>query len=104
MGYYTQYNLEMIEGSSDLIEGLLSECEEARYALGASGDCEQATKWYEHKRDMISFSKKHPDALFKLSGEGEESGDCWHEYYKNGKVQECKAKIVYPEFNEDLLA
>ena len=104
MGYYTQYDLEIIDGSSGLIKDLIDECEEAGYAFEANGDCSQECKWYDHKEDLTAFSKKHPEALFMLSGEGEDNGDAWHEYYRNGKVQVCKAKLVYPEFNADLLA
>ena len=103
MGYHTQHELEIIEGSNDLIEDLINECEEAGYALAPNGDCAQECKWYEHRADMVAFSEKHPEALFMLSGDGEESGDSWHEYYRSGKVQVCKAKLVYPEFNADLL-
>jgi hypothetical protein len=104
MGYYTQYDLEIIDGSNGLIKDLIDECEEAGYALEANGDCSQECKWYDHKEDLTTFSKKHPEALFMLSGEGEDNGDAWHEYYRNGKVQVCKAKLVYPVFNADLLA
>jgi hypothetical protein len=45
----------------------------------------------------------YPDALFKLSGEGEESGDIWIEYYQNGKVQVCKAIISFASFDSNLL-
>ena len=103
MGYYTQHELAIIKGSNDLIEELINDCEEAGYALEVNGDCRNECKWYDHKKDLIEFSKKHPDALLELSGVGEEHGDAWKEYYHNGKVQVCKAKLVYPEFNPELL-
>ena len=45
----------------------------------------------------LEISKKHPDVLFKLRGEGENSGDIWDKYYKNGKMQKCDARIVIPK-------
>ena len=103
MGYYTQHDLEVIDGSNDLIEALINECKEASYALTSNGDCAQECKWYDHRLHLVAFSRKHPEALFMLSGEGEENGDAWREYYRDGKMQLCKAKLVYPEFNKELL-
>ena len=103
MGYYTRHELEIVKGDNDLIGALREVCEDAQYAINVSGDSENSCKWYSHEADLKSFSLRHPNAIFKLSGEGEESGDIWHEYYQNGKVQTCKAKIVFDDFNADLL-
>ena len=103
MGYYTQHELEVIAGDNSLIVELREECEEAEYALEENGDTYDACKWYSHERDMRAFSEKHPEALFRLSGEGENAGDIWVEYYRNGKMQQCKAKIVIPDFDPELL-
>ena len=103
MGYYTSHELDVVEGDYSLIVKLRDECEDAQYALDCNGDTYQSCKWYGHETDMKRFSEKHPEALFKLSGEGEESGDIWDEYYRDGKVQVCKARIVKPVFNPDLL-
>ena len=64
----------------------------------------QGCKWYDHQKDMLNFSRKYPDILFILSGEGEESGDMWRAYFKNGKMQFVKAKIVYDDFDENKLS
>ena len=103
MGYFTSHDLEVVQGDNSLIAELLEGCEEARYSLCENGDCYGETKWYHHQEDLKAFSIKHPTALFKLSGEGEENGDIWDEYYSNGKIQVCKATIVKPDFNPDLL-
>ena len=42
----------------------------------------------------------HPKVVFELSGEGEEAGDLWKAYFKDGKMQMCKAKIEYDNFDE----
>jgi len=65
-----------------------------------SDDC----KWYDHDKDMREISKKYPETIFILEGEGEESGDIWKKYYLNGKCQVAKAEVIIPEFDESKLA
>ena len=129
MGYYTYYSLDIVddnrhrkiaapktsvnkaldpygeeqwdEGNEDnLIAVLRANCEEADYALSEEGNTEEETKWYDHRIDMIEFSKRFPDVLFRLHGEGEEGGDIWNEYYKNGQYQHCPVRMEYDDFDE----
>jgi hypothetical protein len=104
MGYYTRHNLEIINGDNDLIAEFRSSSEEAEYAIEDNGGSSDSSKWYRHEADLKAFSLIHPSVLFKLSGEGEESGDIWIEYYKNGKMQQCKANISFDDFDESKLA
>ena len=97
MGYYTRFNLEIIEGE-DKNGNYISE-------IGDINNCgddweEDEMKWYDFHQDMLTYSLRHPDTTFKLIGEGEESGDNWANYYKNGKCQETRAVIIYEEFDE----
>lgn len=103
MGYYTRHSLEIVGGSNDLIAELRDFSEDAAYAVDENGDSSDSCKWYRHQDEMKAFSLKHPEVVFKLIGEGEENDDMWHEYYKNGKMQIVKAKIVFDEYCEDLL-
>lgn len=103
MGYYTGYTLAIKNGSNDLIDELREDYEDAAYALMSNGDSEQSCKWYDHEKHIKAFSLNHPEALFILNGEGEESGDIWVKYFKNGKMQKCKAKITFDEFNFEKL-
>lgn len=65
---------------------------------------EDSCKWYEHDEHMRQLSKKYPSVVFILHGEGEEQGDDWFKYYKNGKMQECRAKIIFDEYDERKLS
>lgn len=58
---------------------------------------------YQHDKVMVAFSKRFPDVLFTLTGEGEESADIWKTYYKGGKIQVAFAEITIPEFDESKL-
>lgn len=101
MGYYTSYTLKC--DNYEIISQLREENDHAKYALDNNGEPRDDCKWYEHEKDLRIFSKKHPDVLFILEGEGEETGDIWKEYYKNGKMQQVVAKIVFDSFNDNLL-
>ena len=83
--------------------GSASEMEYASHALGDYGDGGESCKWYDHKDAMKVLSEKFPSVLFTLSGEGEESGDLWVEYWHNGRVQVAKAKVTYEPFDPNRL-
>lgn len=103
MGYYTQYVLEVDAPAGHPV------CDEpVAYWSNDDGDFTVRTfiddppepcKWYEHEEDLVALSKKHPDVLFTLHGEGEESGDLWVQYFKGGKTQLEKAHIVFGKFD-----
>lgn len=99
MGYYTKYELETIPYSNEAWE-VINEDDGTYYAVQEYAD---SCKWYDHEMDMKELSKQFPNVVFKLKGEGEEAGDLWHKYFKNGKVQVCEAKIVYDKFDESKL-
>lgn len=102
MGYDTQYALKATvqKTESEIIEELRSLNEEAEYSLESDGrPSGNDSRWYDHEKDLIEFSKKHPDHLFTLSGEGEEAGDIWTKYFLNGKMQVSKAEIRIEEFD-----
>ena len=69
------------------------------FEMGSNGEC----KWYEYHEEMIELSKRFPETIFCLYGNGEETGDTWYKYYKNGKSQYCPAKITYDEYDESKL-
>lgn len=104
MGYYTRYSLEVV-GPSDptaVISQLREEVDYAEGCLTRDGSSRERLTWYEHEDDLRAFSKKYPEVLFKLSGEGEE-GDIWDKYFKNGKMQLCEAVMIKPPFDHSKL-
>jgi len=111
MGYNTTYDLKWDVSNSkttwDEISSEIALRQEAEteffYAVDESGRTTDECKWYGHEEEVAKFSKIYPDVLFELSGEGEESGDIWRKYFKNGKIQICRAEIVFPPFDESKL-
>lgn len=122
MGYYTYFELSTKENKYPItnimmymkkefkkddwfypfeseIDNLLFVEEKNDFSL----DCDDVAKWYEHDEEMIELSLQFPQTVFCLYGEGEENGDLWYKYYKNGKMQVCEAKITYDEYDENKL-
>ena len=101
MSYYTNYTLSTTSRNEDReeIEETLNEISGYNIEFGWNDSC----KWYNHEKHMKELSKIYPDTIFLLEGEGEESGDIWRKYFKNGKMQVCKAEIVFPAFDESKL-
>ncbi len=112
MGYYTRYNLDIAvvdvktgelhpspTVQAKLQWGMTSLLSELKEISGYDYLFGEDIKWYEHEDNMRKISKKYPDVLFTLSGEGEESDDIWKKYFLNGKMQKARAKIVIPEFD-----
>lgn len=107
MGYYTSYNME-IETDPNSTKPTLDELEELTgYGWEELSDFEYRTeddcKWYEHDEHMIQLSKKYSKCVFTLRGEGEETGDLWLTYYKDGKLKTYRPEIEFPPFDEDEL-
>lgn len=109
MGYYTYYNLNVrgiksFEEFAELKTAMLGKEANIRQIIGYALDAgdydddgeasfysDNDAKWYDHDDDMIALSKLFPDMTFKLNGEGENQGDIWATYYKNGEMEECRA-------------
>lgn len=102
MGYYSHYNLSILEGEDELIEKFREENEEAAFAFDEDGVSQDSTKWYDSDEDLIEFSKKHPEALFLLDSQGEE-GEQSKLYVKNGKSQECPGEVIFAPFDPNKL-
>lgn len=95
MGYSTYFQIAITPELPEVREAL----NESDFSYAFDDTC----KWYDHEADMLAFSKQFPDALFKLTGEGEEAGDMWRKYFKAGKMQSCHAQITYESYDESKL-
>lgn len=101
MGYYTCFNLKIVDEKDveldkpEIIKEIRGMFEVASWALDEDGDSEDSCKWYEWEKDMLEVSKKFPNNIFRMSGDGEESDDKWIVYIMNGKIQHCPVQISY---------
>ncbi len=102
MAYRTCHRLEMEPEDPRVWERL----EDARrkemeigYALGELGWNEPAS-WDSYLEDMVELSKGFPGVTFTLYGDGDENGDLWVAYFRNGQFQEYHPEIVFPQIDE----
>lgn len=108
MGYYTKYNLSITKGGDE--EKKVATDLSKVMGYGPSSDpceffedlLEEPMKWYEHEKDMKAISLKYLYLTFLLEGEGEESGDMWRKYFRNGMSHTITAKIVFEKFDESI--
>ena len=105
MGYYTKFTLRT-EPKTEFDLDELSEMSDG-YGWEELGQCvygiDDCVKWYDHTKHLRKFTKKikNKNILFILEGEGEESGDIWREYHRNGKSIHYQAILTFPEFKEE---
>lgn len=111
MGYYTRHIMTVINSDGDEIDSSRVPEFELKVLDGNSTSVQEiiseladSCKWYEHAKDMLELSKTFPEYLFILDGDGEENGDAWREFYKNGRSYRWQLpKIIRPKFEEDKL-
>jgi hypothetical protein len=109
MGYYTNYELVAMRGEVD--DNFITELRaltgyDEFFGYASTGEFYvNDVKWYKYNEHMIEISQRYPNLVFRLRGNGEEAGDIWQTFYKNGKRQHWKLPldVIYPEYDENLL-
>lgn len=111
MGYYTNFKLTVLDDmddveidsaihnewdNRDLYENTLS----LQELIEDSCD---SMKWYDHTVEMLEVSLRYPEYIFILDGDGEEAGDLWRHFYKNGKHYKWTPQIDRPSFDKTKL-
>lgn len=99
MGYTTNYCLDHDITDNGEFDGNF----ESVTGYSFDYDNQLSGKWYDHEEHMKHISKQYPEQLFTLHGEGEEAGDLWKKYFKDGKMQFVRAVVTYEDFDEDKL-
>lgn len=101
MGYYTNYTLE-IQAGKMYDAGLMDNIKDALKEIsGYTGWYYQhdaislfEAKWYDHKQDMWTLSKRFPDVKFEMHCQGED-GEQWMIYALGGKVEQCESHVEF---------
>ncbi|QJD50847.1 hypothetical protein KNV00_gp172 [Streptomyces phage Bmoc] len=110
MGYYTDFRLS-VEGSGPVYDKLMEQKDKVIISPGdydwnfgrwVSDHYTENAKWYDWESDMKSFSLEWPNVLFILEGSGEEPGDMWKAWFRNGAMRKIEAKIVFETIDPEL--
>lgn len=112
MGYYTDYSLsaewrgKSPEPTREKINGLEEEIERMN-VFDFDGDFDYGwwaiAKWYDWEKDMALLSKRFPDFLFTLEGNGENPDDIWGAYFLDGRIMRDTRIIVTKPFDAEKL-
>lgn len=97
MCYLTSYDLVVVGGTKpndNYIREVNEIAGEEKLTELSKSPYAEWVIWYEHDDDMMEMSRRYPELTFVLTGAGENPGDEWKKYYKNGK---CKPSNL----NED---
>lgn len=94
MGYYTRHVLKTNDPQGDEVHAAA-----IAEISGYLDPFDDVHKWYDMEDDLILYSKTQPEILFKVSGFGEENGDQWVHYFKNGESVKIVSEITTRELN-----
>ena len=95
MGYYTDFD---ISNNSEDVQAAIEDKSGYSFYCGSMNG-----KWYDWFDHCIEVSKIFPEKRIIVEGDGEEKGDQWKAYFKNGKSQICKAIVTFEDYDEDKL-
>ena len=116
MGYYTYFTINVHKSKEEVNVDEVLELVKEKIKEKAGYEFEhyeetlhsgERIKWYDHESDMseisieVSKALNDADLVILVAGEGEESPDFWHKYFKNGKMQTCYSEIVYDPYDEN---
>lgn len=102
MGYYTYFSLQVNPMPEEYHPLWEEEYYGGKLKNLTTGNID-TMKWYHHKEEMLEISKKYPEFVFILDGEGEDSADVWREFYRNGESYRWELQYNLPQFDETLL-
>ena len=85
MGYYTYLSIEIdreeptVEQVAETVADVAKDSDVAFWRSALTGETE--VKWYDGTADMKQVSRRYPEAVLTLRGEGEDPDDRWVEYH-----------------------
>lgn len=94
MGYYTRYDIRILDAKTPAeTDAVLAALEKVSGYVGLT---EGAIKWYAHEADCLQVSREFPGITIRLYGEGEEQGDVYVKFFKNGMMEVHKPDAWVP--------
>ena len=117
MGYYTQHTLTVTPSEhytvAEIAKAIKEEEDNIFYGVERVGNDlltdeshyeftlypRDEVKWYDEETDMIEFSKRFPEAIFQVYGEGEEQEDVWRQEYMNGYMRDQHIIVTWSDWS-----
>lgn len=107
MGYTTRFRLHIDSADTKILKEVVSyiKTQTSYYLEFDPGDMTAylTAHWYDWEIDMKNVSTHFKDVLLVLNGVGEDSDDVWRAYFKDSKMQFCKARLVFDDYDKELL-
>lgn len=90
------------EQFSGVVDTLRVFSEDAQFALDEGGDSTGWAKWDSLEEDMQEFSRRYPALLFIVTVCGQEGGDYWQLFARDGRYVTVPGWIEYgkPDLDE----
>ena len=98
MGYLTCYDILLVKGTDIEFQKFLEDLADKSGYSGIKDGYIYDVKWYDWEKDCYEFSKKYPNLMFMIEGDGENADDFWRCYFQNGKSAYYEKQ--WPPFNE----
>lgn len=77
------------------LKDLNPDCFNNNEAINLEAMFKEPLDWYSWNENMTALSKLFPLTTFVIYGNGQDYGDCWKAYFRNGDIDYCKSHIVY---------
>jgi hypothetical protein len=107
MGYITNFTLTVTPDPSEELNDELTGDKNSGSYIGYFDQYMNgyylSGKWYDHTEDMIALSLRYPEYVFQLEGDGEETGDHWVMYFRNGQYYTVQLSVQIPLFDPSKL-
>lgn len=97
MGYYSDFHLEWL--SKPCAIGREEPSDDLRELFETSY---MHAKWYDAKREVLTFARANPTIEINIYVEGEEKEDTWYLEVSKGKVYFHMGKTVYDPVGEEV--
>ena len=94
MGYYTTYTIKLVSGDENDFDSLLKDIRTKSSVDFTEYEVQEA-KWSDHDKDMLELSRKYPDLIVQLDGDGQDSEDLWATRYRNGESESVGAVLPF---------
>ena len=96
MGYQTTYTLESTSDDNvDLHKQAIADA--STFFAHSRKWPEESCSWYLHEDEMRDYSRDHPGVTFVLDGDGEEPGDIWRKWFRDGEMRVWRLEVDRPD-------